>query len=115
MHRDAISMTLSALANPTRRAILARLSNGEANINELAEPFEMTLQAVSRHIKVLEDSGLVSRRRQAQSRICRFEPARLQAVDDWLERYRHFWGGSFDRMATLIDAMTNQKDDEPRR
>lgn len=114
MHLDPISTTLSALADPTRRAILSRLSTGEANVNELAAPFEMTVQAVSRHIKVLEEAGLISRRRDAQSRMCRFEPARLRAVDGWLERYRHFWDGSFDRMEKLLNTTMEQGDGDKR-
>src|SRR5262249_38683401 len=88
---DLLSATFSALADPTRRAILARLAHGEATVNELAEPFEISLPAVSRHLKVLEGAGLISRGREAQWRPCRLEPERLKAVDDWLSVYRRFW------------------------
>src|SRR5262244_3479255 len=99
---DPLSATLSALADPTRRAILARLVQGEATVNELAEPFEISLPAVSRHLKVLERAGLISRGREAQWRPCRLEVHSLRAVDDWLSVYRRFWEESFDRMAAYI-------------
>lgn len=99
---DPLSATLSALADPTRRAILARLAEGEATVNELAEPFEISLPAVSRHLKVLESAGLISRGREAQWRPCRLEAEALREVDDWLERYRRFWSGSFDKMDAYI-------------
>ena len=99
---DALSATLSALADPTRRAILARLAEGEATVNELARPFAISLPAVSRHLKVLEGAGLISRGREAQWRPCRLEAGALRDVDDWLERYRRFWSGSFDKMDAYI-------------
>lgn len=95
---DALSQTFAALADPTRRAILARLVHGEATVNELAEPFAMSLPAVSRHLKVLERAGLISRSREAQWRPCRLDPLALKGVDDWLDSYRRFWDGSFDRL-----------------
>src|SRR6266480_7722041 len=95
---DTLSITLSALADPTRRAILARLLQGEATVNEIAKPFDISLPAVSRHLKVLETAGLISRGREAQWRPCRLEIRSLKAVDDWLSRYRRFWTGSFDKM-----------------
>src|ERR671923_1729333 len=95
---DTLSVTLSALADPTRRAILARLARGEATVNEIAKPFDISLPAVSRHLKVLETAGLISRGREAQWRPCRLEPRALQAVDGWLEHYRAFWEGGFDKM-----------------
>jgi len=95
---DRLSATFAALADPTRRAILARLALGEASVTELAEPFEMSLPAVSKHLKVLERAGLVARGREAQWRPCRIEAAPLRDVDDWLERYRRFWDESFDRL-----------------
>jgi DNA-binding transcriptional ArsR family regulator len=98
MAPDTLSATLSALADPTRRAILARLADGEATVNELAEPFEISLPAISRHLKVLEGAGLISRSRTAQWRPCRLQAAPLRDVEDWLERYRRFWESSFDRM-----------------
>jgi len=99
---DTLSLTLSALADPTRRAILARLSTGEATVNELAEPFAISLPAVSRHLKVLETAGLISRGREAQWRPCRLETQSLKSVDDWISHYRQFWTGSFDRMDAYI-------------
>jgi DNA-binding transcriptional ArsR family regulator len=99
---DTLSATLSALADPTRRAILARLAEGEATVNELARPFAISLPAVSRHLKVLEGAGLISRGREAQWRPCRLEAGALRDVDDWLERYRRFWSGSFDKMDAYI-------------
>lgn len=103
---DPLSATLSALADPTRRAILARLSLGSATVNELAEPFAMSLPAVSRHLKVLESAGLISRGREAQWRPCRLETAPLQQVDGWLGTYRKFWEGSFDRMDAYLRELT---------
>ncbi len=99
---DTLSITLSALADPTRRAILARLSQGDATVNELAEPFDISLPAISRHLKVLEGAGLITRGREAQWRPCRLEAAPLKQVDGWLERYRKFWEGSFDRMDVYL-------------
>jgi DNA-binding transcriptional ArsR family regulator len=87
-----------ALADPTRRAILARLADGEVTVGELAEPFDMSLPAVSKHLKVLERAGLIARGREAQWRPCRIEPTPLKDVDDWLEGYRRFWEESFDRL-----------------
>ena len=95
---DTLSVTLSALADPTRRAILARLAKGEATVNEIAKPFDISLPAVSRHLKVLETAGLISRGREAQWRPCRLKTRSLKAVDDWLSRYRRFWTESFDKM-----------------
>jgi DNA-binding transcriptional ArsR family regulator len=100
---DPLSVTLSALADPTRRAILARLSQGEAMVNELAAPFDISLQAVSRHLKVLEAAGLISRGREAQWRPCRLETEPLKQIDGYLERYRRFWEGSFDKMDAYLD------------
>src|SRR5262245_57564620 len=102
---DPLSTTLLALADPTRRAILARLSRGEAPVNELAAPFDISLQAISRHLKVLESAGLISRGRDAQWRPCRLETARLREVDGWLERYRIFWEGSLDKMGAYLDEL----------
>lgn len=99
---DTLSITLSALADPTRRAILARLASGEATVSDLAAPFDISLPAISRHLKVLETAGLISRGREAQWRPCRLEPAPLRAVDDWLTRYRLLWEGSFDRMESYL-------------
>jgi DNA-binding transcriptional ArsR family regulator len=98
MPTDQLTSTFSALADPTRRAILARLAEGEATVNELAEPFPISLQAVSKHLKVLERAGLITRGRTAQLRPSRLEGAPLKEAADWLERYRKFWHGSFDRL-----------------
>ena len=95
---DQLSLTFAALADPTRRAILARLTRGDASVTELAEPFEMSLPAISKHLKVLEHAGLITRGRDAQWRPCRIESARLKEVSDWLDHYRKFWEGSFDRL-----------------
>lgn len=103
---DALSATFAALADPTRRAILARLSKGEATVNELAEPFAMTLPSISRHLKVLEGAGLITRGRQAQWRPCKLDAQPLKHVDGWLETYRQFWSESFDRMDTLLAEIT---------
>jgi DNA-binding transcriptional ArsR family regulator len=109
---DALSSTFFALADPTRRAILSRLAQGEATVNELAEPFEISLPAISRHLKVLEAAGLISRSRSAQWRPRRLETKALKDVDRWLEHYRHFWTGAFDKMdaylAELADKETPQ-------
>ena len=95
---DHLTETFSALADPTRRAILARLASGEATVNQLAEPFAISLPAISRHLKVLEHAGLISRGREAQWRPCRIEPHALKDVDDWLGRYRRFWEERLDRL-----------------
>jgi len=95
---DHLSATYAALADPTRRAILARLAAGEATVGELAEPFAMSLPAVSKHLKVLERAGLIARRRKAQWRPCRLEARPLKDAAQWLEHYRHFWDDSFDRL-----------------
>jgi DNA-binding transcriptional ArsR family regulator len=95
---DHLSLTFAALADPTRRAILARLASGEASVTELAEPFEMSLPAVSKHLKVLERAGLIVRSRDAQWRPCHLEATRLKEVADWVGHYRRFWEESFDRL-----------------
>jgi len=110
---DPLSDTFAALADPTRRAIIARLAQGEATVNELAAPFEISLPAISRHLKVLEAAGLISRGREAQWRPCRLETKALEEVDGWLERYRAFWNGSFDRMdAYLAELQRKENKDE---
>jgi DNA-binding transcriptional ArsR family regulator len=98
MTHDNLSTTFAALADPTRRAILARLALGEMSVTELAEPFEMSLPAVSKHLKVLERAGLITRRREAQWRPCRLDVIPLKDVAEWLEHYRRFWEESFDRL-----------------
>jgi len=102
---DHLSSTFAALADPTRRAILARLALGETSVTELAEPFDMSLPAVSKHLKVLERAGLITRGREAQWRPCRIEATALKHVDDWLERYRRFWEESFDRLDDYLREM----------
>jgi DNA-binding transcriptional ArsR family regulator len=108
---DQLSVTLAALADPTRRAILARLATGEATVNELAEPFSISLQAVSKHLKVLEKAGLIARSRTAQWRPCRLEAGPLEDVAEWVERYRRFWEGSFDRLSEHLRQIQKGNDD----
>jgi DNA-binding transcriptional ArsR family regulator len=102
MTPDRLSTTFAALADPTRRAILARLVTGEASVTELAEPFEMSLPAISKHLKVLERAGLIARGREAQWRPCRLEAAPLKDAAEWLEHYRRFWEGSLDRLERYL-------------
>ncbi len=102
MSPDPLSTTLSALADPTRRAILARLAAGEATVGELAEPFPMSLPGISKHLKVLERAGLIARGRTAQWRPCRLEAAALKEVADWVEHYRNFWEASLDRLGQYL-------------
>jgi DNA-binding transcriptional ArsR family regulator len=109
MSTDHLSVTLSALADPTRRAILARLAKGEATVNEIAKPFDISLPAVSRHLKVLEAAGLISRAREAQWRPCRLEARALRNVDDWLASYRRFWTASFDKMDAYIAKLKSKE------
>lgn len=99
---DHLSETFGALADPTRRAILSRLASGEASVTELAEPFAMSMPAISKHLKVLERAGLIARGREAQWRPCRLRPAPLQDVAGWVEHYRHFWEQSFDRLEDYL-------------
>jgi DNA-binding transcriptional ArsR family regulator len=98
MTADQLDRTFAALSDPTRRAILARLAEGEATVNEVAAPFAISLPAISKHLKVLEHAGLITRGRDAQWRPCRLEAAPLEDAADWLERYRQFWEGSLDRL-----------------
>src|ERR1700674_599700 len=100
---DHLSVTFAALADPTRRAILARLASGEKSVTELAEPFELSLPGVSKHLKVLQRAGLITQGRKAQWRPCRLEPARLKEVADWVERYRQIWDESFDRLGEYLE------------
>jgi DNA-binding transcriptional ArsR family regulator len=112
MPLDPLSSTLSALADPTRRAMLARLSKGEATVNELAEPFAMSLPAISKHLKVLERAKLISRSRNAQWRPCKLEPEPLKKLDGWLEEYRELWEGRLDRLEDYLrEIQANQKED----
>jgi DNA-binding transcriptional ArsR family regulator len=109
---DELSVTFAALADPTRRAILGRLAAGDATVNQLAEPFPLTQQAVSKHIKVLEHAGLISRSRVAQSRPCRLEPARFEMAADWIGRHRQMWQHRYDRLDEHLAALTAQREDE---
>jgi len=110
IEEDRLSETFAALANATRRAILARLARGEATVNELAEPFEMTLPAISKHIKVLERAGLVVRGHRAQYRPCTLEPTPLEAVSTWAEQCRSVWEARFDRMDDYIRQLQPQQE-----
>jgi DNA-binding transcriptional ArsR family regulator len=104
---DPLSATFAALADPTRRAILGRLASGEASVTQLAEPFEMSMPAVSKHLKVLERAGLIARGREAQWRPCRLEAAPLKEAADWVEEYRRFWEQSFDRLDDYLRELKN--------
>jgi DNA-binding transcriptional ArsR family regulator len=110
MAPDYLSATFGALADPTRRAILARLAGGEASVGELAAPFAMSLPAVSRHLKVLERAGLIARGRTAQWRPCRLAPAPLKEATDWLDAFRAFWDDSFDRLAEHLRRVQTEDD-----
>jgi DNA-binding transcriptional ArsR family regulator len=112
MRPDPLSTTFAALADPTRRAILERLAAGEASVTELAEPFRMTLPAVSKHLKVLERAGLISRSREAQWRPCRLRARPLKDVADWLEPYRCFWEESLDRLDEYLNELQQQHQEE---
>jgi len=111
---DPLDATFAALADPTRRAILARLTQGEASVGDLAEPFDMSLPAVSKHLKVLEKAGLISRGKEAQWRPARLEPMALKGVSDWLEHYRRFWDTSFDRLDDYLRKIQKGNDDGKR-
>ena len=112
---DFLDDAFAALANPTRRAILARLANGEASVSELAEPFEMSLPAISRHVKVLESAGLIKQGRRAQYRPCTIDPAPFEAISNWAEQYRELWEASFDRMDDYLTELQSQKDSSQRK
>ena len=114
MQPDPLSTTFAALADPTRRAILARLSKGEATVNELAEPFSISLPAVSKHLKVLEGAGLITRGRSAQWRPCRLEAAPLKEIDGWITNYRRFWEASFDRLDSYLKELQTGGDETKR-
>jgi DNA-binding transcriptional ArsR family regulator len=117
MAHDPLSQTFAALADPTRRAILVRLATGRATVTELAEPFDISLQAVSRHLKVLESAGLISRGRDAQFRPCQFDPAPLEDATDWIVRNRRIWNERFDRLEQHLQRITDHthegKEQEP--
>ncbi len=106
---DRLSQTFAALANSTRRAILARLAEGEATVNELAEPFNMSLPAISKHIKVLERAGLITQGQKAQYRPCTIDVTPLQEISNWTEQYRHIWEARFDRMDDYINQLNNKE------
>jgi DNA-binding transcriptional ArsR family regulator len=112
MTDDQLSSTFAALADPTRRAILARLAAGEAAVTELAEPFDMSLPAVSKHLKVLERAGLIARSRDAQWRPCHLEPAPLKEIADWIGHYREFWEASFDRLDEYLRELKKKEQKE---
>jgi len=115
MQTDPLSATFSALADPTRRAILARLANGEATVTELAEPFRMSLPGVSKHLKVLETAGLIVKGRDAQWRPCRLEGKPLRDIAAWMETYRRFWDEGFDRLDDYLQELqTKEKPDDRR-
>jgi DNA-binding transcriptional ArsR family regulator len=114
MSPDHLSATFAALADPTRRAILARLASGEANVTELAKPFDMSQPAISKHLKVLERAKLISRGRDAQSRPCRLEARRLKEAASYIDRYRRFWEESFDRLDDYLDELKKKKKEDKR-
>jgi len=109
MSLDRLSTTFSALADPTRRALLARLALGETSVTELAEPFDMSLPAISKHLKVLERAGLIARGREAQWRPCRLEAAPLKDATAWLEEYRRFWEQSFDKLDDYLQRLQKKE------
>src|SRR5947207_9177630 len=115
MAPDRLTATFAALADPTRRAILARLASGEASVTALAEPFAMSQPAISKHLKVLERAGLISRGRDAQRRPCRIEAKPLAEANGWLEDYRQFWEGSFQRLDALLNEMKSEEKKRPHR
>jgi DNA-binding transcriptional ArsR family regulator len=112
---ERLDETFAALANSTRRAILARLADGEASVNELAAPFDLTLPAISKHIKVLEHAGLITRGRHAQFRPCKLHPVALAEVAGWAEQYRHIWDDRFDRMDTYVQQLQKSQPKKARR
>ncbi|HEY4041909.1 MAG TPA: metalloregulator ArsR/SmtB family transcription factor [Rhodopila sp.] len=113
MSADPLSVTFSALADPTRRAILTRLASGPASVSDLAEPFDISLPAISKHLKVLERAGLIVQGRSAQSRPRRLEAERLKEAADWLDRYRTFWNQSLDRLETYLTSAKEGSRDDP--
>lgn len=112
MSSDRLSATFAALADPTRRAILAHLAKGEASVTELAKPFEMSLPAISKHLKVLERAGLITRGREAQWRPCQLNAQALKDVDNWLEQYRQFWEESLDRLDDYLHELQTQEEQD---
>jgi DNA-binding transcriptional ArsR family regulator len=113
MASDQLSVTFAALADPTRRAILARLSSGEASVTELAKPFDLSLPGISKHLKVLQRAGLITQSRNAQWRPCRLEPGRLKEASEWVGEYRRFWDDSFQRLDDVLqDLIKKEKSGE---
>ena len=110
MATDQLSLTVAALADPTRRAILARLRSGECSVTELADPFDMSLPGVSKHLRVLERAGLIARTREAQFRRCHIDAAPLKKVVDWAEHYRDLWEGRLDRLDSYLETLQSQKE-----
>ncbi|HEV2217121.1 MAG TPA: metalloregulator ArsR/SmtB family transcription factor [Candidatus Dormibacteraeota bacterium] len=110
MAEDRLSVTFAALADPTRRAILARLAQGEASVTELAKPFDLSLPGVSKHLKVLQRAGLITQSRSAQWRPCRLESARLQEASEWVGEYRRFWDESFQRLEGVLQNLIKEKE-----
>jgi DNA-binding transcriptional ArsR family regulator len=115
MASDSLSLTFAALADPTRRAILARLARGAATVKELSAPFAMSGPAVSKHLRVLERAGLIARGRDAQWRPCRLEPAPLKDVAEWAEDYRRFWDASYERLDEYLQHLEHEEDDDVHR
>lgn len=113
MASDPLSIALFALADPTRRGLLAQLAGGDATVSELAEPYDMSLAAVSKHLKVLEDAGLISRSRNAQWRPCHLQPEPLRTVSDWLDDYRRFWDDNFDGLGAYLKTMKRRAPVKP--
>lgn len=114
MQTDPLSAKFAALADPTRRAILARLTEGECSVKDLAAPFDMSLPAVSKHLKVLEKAGLISRGREAQWRPARLEPMGMKGIAEWLENYRRYWDSSFDRLDAYLKKIQKGDPNGPR-
>jgi len=113
MSADQLSTTFQALADPTRRAILASLTSGEKTVSDLAEPFDMTMPAITKHLKVLEKANLIERSREAQYRPCRLQPKPLKDIDEWMEQYRRFFEASFDRLEVYLKKIqTKEKNDD---
>ena len=115
MQADRLNSTFAALADPTRRAILARLASGETSVTDLAKPFDISLPAVSKHLKVLEGAGLIARSRDAQWRPCRLEAGRLREVADWVERYRRFWEESLDKLDSYLKQLQRKEKEHARK
>lgn len=111
--QDSLSLTFSALADPTRRAMLAQLRNGEASVTDLAKPYGMSLPAITKHIKVLEKAGLITKSKEAQWRPCRLKEDGLRQAADWMEEYRAYWEASFDRLEVYLNTVTAEKKSSP--